>query len=290
MDVKRFIHPEEIRKEGLLYRSWHLLLANRIWHAERVPEKSHICLWFWPALFAALVFRPVAYPVLLALYSAVKYALVRPAVFIGRPTCHLLWLVTGGVARRLGALLAVPVGNRMAVGTVFLMALAFALCVTPGVNRWFTGIMAVGVASYLAAEFFIRAVGALFRSFATVGRTLGGQWHAALVSGGGKVRLALAGWVVLALLALPFVWVTGVALRILLFTMLIVAGTAGLLLVIAGIVRASRAVVSLARRSERAVRVERPGPTSVRQAKRRSPVRIYLEALVRSACPEVRFV
>lgn len=281
MDVKQLIHPEEIRKEGLLYRSWRLLLVNRIWHAEKVSEKSHICLWFWPALFAALVFRPVAYPVLLALYSAVKYLLMRPTVFIGRPTCSLVWMVTGGVARRIGALLAEPVGNRMTVGTVLLMALALALCLTPGVNRWFTGIMAVGVASYLAAEFFIRCIGALFRSFATVGRALGGQWHTALVSSGGKFRLALVGSVVLALFSLPFVWATGIALRVLLWTGLTVTG----IFVGKGIVRAWQTV---ARRSLRTVPAgRRPILVSVKQ---RSPTVIYLKALWRSACPEVRFV
>ncbi len=113
-----------------------------------------------------------------------------------------------------------------------------------------------------------------------------------LIAGGvtednGKYRLALAGATLTALLAAPFVWFTGPALRVLVWVAFIAATVAALILGIEGVTRLRRSI-QRARRTECAAA---PSDTAHSQrAKHRGAARIYLEAVLKSACPEVRFV
>lgn len=293
MEIKSLIHPQEIRKHGLMYRSWHLLLVNRIWHVERVPEKSHICLWFWPALFATVLFRPVLYPMMLVLYSIVKYLIVLPGTFFIRLAA--MGLQKGG--RRTSEFLDTPVSSRLTIGSTLLLALAIALCVTPGVNRWFTGIVAVVVASYVVAKTLVRSIAAFFGTLGSLGSAISRQWHAALMSGAGAYRLAFAGSAVGALFSAAFIWFPTIALRTLLTLIAVVVLMAVIILVLEGISRLHKRVE--ARRWRRyapdggmTVEARRGSKKDVpaRQRGGRSGTRLYLAAIVESACPEVQFV
>lgn len=285
MGVQDVFHPAVISKRHILYRAWRLMHTNRLWSV-RIPDKQHICLWFWPALFAALIFSWV-YPLLLTLRFTVKYIIGKPAeAVLWVVVMALYWVshVASVVGRLATPVLQTPVGSRMTIGSLAIMAFAVALCVTPYTNHWFTGIVTTMLVSYLVVDFFFRAAVALFKAIKTVAQVAMQQWYGTPLGGKAQYTFALTASVVIAILAMPIVWFTGPALVTMATLFVMVLAVSLLVIIIKGVQRIGDAL------DEEDVASSSNGSGSGKKQKRQSVVAAYLSAVFNGVCPEVRFV
>ncbi|MFH1367381.1 MAG: hypothetical protein ABIH38_05400 [Patescibacteria group bacterium] len=294
--IAHVIHPPEIRKKSLLYRGWKVMRQNRCWYTY-VPDESHICLWFWPAVFATFVFCPILYPALLAMKYFAKairflfeYGIIWPVEKIAWPFRKYLF---PGFSR----MCTCRVNRFLTFGGLLILIVGLSPLCIPAIRYWYVGVGSVFILSLLGAWLAVSTLGAFFRSI--------GQLMKKLAEIGGQGRILASRNYVFALIIVAIVvlyvspivifdgWLKHLVVAIIPFIVGVIVVFIGVFI---GVSAGKDAVEDWHDRREEKREETRtglgqwPSQRAVNKVKESNPALLWIKAFLNDICPVVKFV